>query len=144
MPSWYDGAKLPPRPPEMDAKRKLGTNGILFVGDKGKILCGSHAGTPSIIPYAIQKNYTRPEKTLPRVKGGIHGNFIEACKANDPKMACANFAYSGPFVESLLVGNLAVRLKRRVQWDTKAMRSPNAPEADNYITKFYRAGWEIR
>ena len=140
---WYDGAKLPPRPPEMEEGRRLGTNGILFVGDKGKILCGGHADVPSLIPYAMQKAYDRPAKTLPRIKGGIHQNFIDACKANDPEMACANFSYSGPFVESLLVGNLAVRLKRRIEWDAKAMRSPNAPEADNLITKFYRTGWEI-
>jgi hypothetical protein len=55
----------------------------------------------------------------------------------------SGFWYAGPFTEALLVGNLAVRLQQRVEWDSKAMRSPNCPEADNYITKFYRVGWSI-
>jgi predicted dehydrogenase len=47
---WYDGGKLPPRPPELEEGRSLGDNGILFVGDKGKILCGGWSGAPRLIP----------------------------------------------------------------------------------------------
>jgi predicted dehydrogenase len=139
---WYDGAKLPPRPPELEENRKLGDNGILFVGDKGKLLGGSHAGVPRLIPESRQKEYGRPPKTLPR-SPGHHKEWIEACKAGKPQDAKSGFWYAGPFVEALLVGNLAVRLQRRVEWDSAKMRSPNCPEADNYITKFYRAGFNL-
>lgn len=139
---WYDGGKLPPRPEELEEGRRLEDNGILFVGDKGKILCGGWSGPPRLIPESRMKEYKRPEKMLPR-SPGHHREWIEACKAGKPEMAMAGFWYSGPFTESLLVGNLAVRLQRRVEWDGKAMRSPNCPEVDNYITKFYRAGWGI-
>ncbi len=138
---WYDGAKLPPTPPELEG-RKLGDNGILFVGDKGKLLGGSHASPPRLIPESRQKEYGRPPKTLPR-SPGHYKEWIEACKARKPEDAKSGFWYAGPFVEALLVGNLAVRLQKRVEWDAAKMRSPNCPEADNYITKFYRNGFNL-
>lgn len=139
---WYDGGKLPERPPELEGNRRLGSNGILFVGDKGKLLGPSHAGPPRLIPESKMKDYGKPPKMLPR-SIGHHKEWIQACKDNKPKGALGGFAYSGPFTEALLVGNLAVRLGRRIEWDAKKMRATNAPEADNYITKFYRAGWSV-
>jgi predicted dehydrogenase len=139
--TWYDGGKLPPAPPELEG-RPLGSNGILFVGDKGKLLGPSHAGAPRLIPESRMKEYGKPPHMLPR-SPGHHKEWIEACKAGDPQGARAGFWYSGPFVEALLVGNLAVRLQKRVEWDSEAMRSPNCPEADNYITEFYRVGWRL-
>jgi predicted dehydrogenase len=140
---WYDGGKLPPTPPELAREgRKLGDNGILFVGDRGKLLGPSHAGAPRLIPESRMREYGRPPKTLPR-SPGHHREWIEACKAGKPQDARSGFWYAGPFVEALLVGNLAVRLQKRVEWDSTKMRSPNCPEADNYITKFYRAGFNL-
>jgi predicted dehydrogenase len=139
---WYDGGKLPPRPPELEEGRSLGDNGILFVGDKGKILCGGWSGPPRLIPETRMKEYQRPKEMLPR-SPGHHQEWIDACKAGKPEMAKAGFWYSGPFTESLLVGNLAVRLGKRVEWDARTMRSLNCPEADNYITKFYRADFDL-
>jgi len=140
--TWYDGGNLPERPADLEEGRRMGGNGILFIGDKGKLMGGSHAGVPRLIPETAMKDYGKPPKTLPR-SPGHHAEWIEACKAGDPKAAKSGFWYAGPFTESLLVGNLAVRLQKRVEWDAKAMRSPNCPEADNYITKFYRAGYTI-
>jgi predicted dehydrogenase len=139
--TWYDGGKLPPAPPELEG-RPLGSNGILFVGDKGKLLGPSHAGAPRLIPESRMKAYGKPPHMLPR-SPGHHKEWIEACKARDPQGAKAGFWYSGPFVEALLVGNLAVRLQKRVEWDSETMRSANCPEADNYITEFYRVGWRL-
>ena len=138
---WYDGAKLPPIPAELEG-RKLSDNGILFVGDEGKLLGPSHAGAPRLIPESRMKEYGRPPKTLPR-SPGHHREWIDACKAGKPEDAKSGFWYAGPFVEALLVGNLAVRLQKRVEWDSAKMRSPNCPEADNYVTKFYRAGYDF-
>jgi len=140
--TWYDGGKLPPRPPELEEKRNLGGNGILFVGDEGKLLGPSHAGAPRLIPESRMTEYGRPPKSLPR-SPGHHKEWILACRAGDPKAAKSGFWYAGPFTEALLVGNLAVRLQKRVEWDCKQMRSPNCPEADNYVTKFYRVGFDL-
>ena len=139
--TWYDGGKKPADPPELQG-RSLKSNGIMFVGTKGKIVCGSHAGSPMLLPEELSRSYKKPEKMLER-SPGHHKEWILACKEGNPLKAKAGFWYSGPFTEALLVGNLAVRLGKRVEWDSKTMRSPNCPEADNYVTKFYRAGWEI-
>jgi len=140
--TWYDGGKLPPRPAQLEEGLRLGSNGILIVGDKAALLGGSHAGTPRIIPEAKRKAYGQPPKTLPR-SPGHHKEWIEACKAGKPEDAKSGFWYAGPFTEALLVGNLAIRLQKRVEWDSKTLRSPNCPEADNLVTQFYRVGWEI-
>jgi predicted dehydrogenase len=139
--TWYDGSKLPPAPPEMEGRR-MGSNGIMFVGDKGKMVGGSHAGAPRLIPESRNKEIGQPPQMMER-SPGHQKEWIAACKYNKPQNALAGFAYSGPFTEALLVGNLAVRLQKRVEWDSENMRSPNCPEADNYITQFYRRGWEI-
>lgn len=139
---WYDGGKMPPRPPELEEEREMGKNGILFVGDKGKMLCGGWAEPPRIIPESKMQEYKRPLKTLPR-SIGHHAEWIQACKDNNPKGALAGFEYSGPFTEALLVGNLAVRLGKRIEWDSKNMRATNAPEANRYINKKYRRGWSL-
>lgn len=143
---WFDGGHKPPRPEELEEGRQLGTNGIIFIGTKGKIMCGSHAGAPVIIPEAKRKEYRKPEKSLPR-SSGHHREWVDACKKGDPSGAWSNFGYSGPFTESLLVGNLAVLLKKRIEWDAENLKATNAPEADILInkkyTKGFEPGWEV-
>ncbi|MBN1844464.1 MAG: Gfo/Idh/MocA family oxidoreductase [Sedimentisphaerales bacterium] len=139
--TWYDGGKLPKEPPEMEGL-KFRDNGIYFVGSKGGILCGSHAGTPVIKPESLRKATPKPQQMLER-SVGHHAEWIDACKANDPKMAKAGFEYSAPFTEALLVGNLAVRLQRRIRWDAAHMKAVNEPEADILINKKYRDGFRV-
>jgi hypothetical protein len=86
--------------------------------------------------------YERPPKTLPR-SVGHRAEWIQACKDHRPEDSKAGFAYSGPYTEALLVGNLAVRLQKPIQWDSAAMKATNAPEADRLIRKIYRDGFGI-
>jgi len=139
---WYDGGKLPPRPEELEEGRNLGDNGILFVGDKGKLLGPSHAGAPRLIPESRMKEYGRPPKMLER-SIGHHEEWIQACKDGKPQNAKSGFWYAGPFTEALLVGNLAVRTGKRIEWNSRKMKVTNVPEANQYVSKTYRAGWEI-
>jgi len=139
---WYDGGKMPPRPAALEADRNLNDNGIYFVGDKGVILAGGWAGTPRLIPESRMKGFQMPPRTIPR-SIGHHAEWIQACKEGKPQLATAGFAYSGPYTESLLVGNLALRLQKRIEWDSAAMKATNAPEADALIRKTYRPGFGI-
>jgi hypothetical protein len=84
-----------------------------------------------------------PPKSIPR-SVGHHAEWIQACKERKPEGAKAGFAYSGPYTESLLVGNLALRLQKPIEWDSAAMQATNAPEAEPLIRKTYRAGFGIR
>ena len=134
---WYDGGKKPPRPSELDAGRNLGGNGTLWVGDKGKML-GSR-----VIPEAKFRELLKeqPEKTLPRSLG-IYAEFARACKGGEP--CGANFPdYAGPLTEIVLVGNLAVRTGKRIEWDGEHMRCTNVPEANGLVRRDYREGWSL-
>jgi len=139
---WYDGGKLPPRPEELGGGKELDKNGILFLGEKGKMLCPGWSGPPTLLPESRMKEYLKPPQLLAR-SIGHRQEWIQACKDNNPRGALAGFDYSGPFTEALLVGNLAVRLGKRIEWDSKNMKARNAPEADVLIHKHYRAGWTI-
>ena len=139
---WYDGGKLPPPPPGMESDRKLGDNGIYFVGDKGVILCGGWSGTPRLVPESAMATFVRPAKTIPR-SPGHRKEWVEACIAGKPEDAQAGFWYSATFTEALLVGVLPIRLGKRIEWDAIAMRAKNAPEADALIRKAYRTGFGL-
>ena len=96
-----------------------------------------------LFPASRRKEFELPPNTIPR-SIGHRPEWIQACKESRPVDAKAGFAYSGPFTEALLVGNLAVRLKKRVEWDAANLRATNAPEAEALIRKVYRDGFGIR
>jgi predicted dehydrogenase len=139
---WYDGGKMPPHPKDLDPDYKLSDNGIYFIGEKGTIICGGWSGAPRLFPDELRAEFQPPPKTIPR-SIGHRAEWVRACKENKPELAKAGFAYSGPFTEALLVGNLAVRLQKRIEWDSVKMRATNAPEADAIIRKQYRAGFGL-
>jgi predicted dehydrogenase len=139
---WYDGGKLPQKPGDLADEAELPDNGILFIGEQGSMLCGGWSGAPGLFPANRRKEFQRPPKTIPR-SSGHRAEWIQACKDRKPADAKAGFAYSGPFTEALLVGNLAVRLQKRIEWDSANLCARNAPEAEALIRKSYRAGFGI-
>lgn len=143
--TWYDGGLMPPRPQELEPGRKMGDNdgGVLFIGDKGKLMCGCYAKSPRLIPETAMKAYTRPPKTIPRV-GGIDNHeqdWIRACKGGKP--ASSNFDYSGPLTETVVMGNLAIRAGEKLDWDGLNMKVTNVPDANKYVRRPYRQGWSL-
>jgi predicted dehydrogenase len=138
---WYDGGKYPPRPKELEPDRKLDTGGqSIFHGDKNVMIADTYGGSVRIIPEAKQKETPKPEKTLPRAKN-YHGDFLAACRGGPP--ASSNFDYSGPFTEMVLLGNLALRLGKKIEWDFPSMKAKNCPEADALVHPPYRPGFGV-
>ena len=140
---WYDGGKMPPKPPGMEEEKKLGDNGIYFVGDKGVIMAGGWSGTPRLVPESRMKDFVIPARVIPRCTVGHRREWIEACKAGKPEDAKSGFHYSAPFTETLLIGLLAVRFGKRIEWDSANLKAKNVPEADAVIHKVYRQGYGI-
>ncbi|MEX2381956.1 MAG: Gfo/Idh/MocA family oxidoreductase [Opitutales bacterium] len=140
---WYDGGKMPERPAELEEGRNLDTNGAIFYGDKGTLISGTPwvDGGVSIIPEEKRLATPPPWRTLPRVTGGHTGDFLRSCRGGEH--SSANFNYSGPFTEFVLLGNLAIRLGKKIEWDGENMRATNAPEAEDFIRRTYRPGWMI-
>lgn len=139
---WYDGGKLPPRPPQLEAERQLGENGIYFVGTEGVLMAGGWAGTPRLLPESRMQTFQRPPKTIPRSPGNRR-EWVDACRAGRPEDAKAGFWYSAPFTEALLVGVLPIVAGRRIEWDARRLAATNAPEMAPLIRKRYRPGFEL-
>lgn len=139
--TWYTSGILPALPEELEEGRQLtgGGNGILFIGDKGKIMCDGWGGTPQLIPYSKMKEYKQPEKSIPRVTSGHMKNFVDSCKSGTK--ACSDFSYSGPMTEVVLLGNVALRAGKKIYWDGVNMKATNAPEAERFINPGHHNGW---
>ena len=140
--TWYDGGLMPATPPEMEEGEELGRggNGLLLIGDKGKLTCPGWAGAPRLIPLSRMESFQRPPKTLPRSKGH-HRDWLDACKGGPP--ASANFDYGAQLTEMILLGSVALRVGKKLQWDAANMKATNAPEADKFLKEEYRSGWEV-
>jgi predicted dehydrogenase len=145
--TWWDGGMMPPRPDVLEEGRRMGDDdgGVLFIGDKGMLICGCYGKSPRLVPETKMREYKVPAKTFPRVPGGEGGHehdWLRACK--DGKPASSNFDYSGPLSEMVLMGNLAVRFpNRRLLWDGQMMQVTNDKEADGYVRRQYRQGWTL-
>lgn len=140
---WYDGGILPERPEELEDGRELPKeDGMIFVGDKGKMLVLGWGGeSPRLIPEAKMQAYTLPPKTLPR-SIGHHQEWIEACKKGTPTRS--NFDFAGPLTEAVLLGLVSVRLGgRKLYWESKNLSVKNDPKANALLHYQYREGWSL-
>lgn len=139
--TWYDSGQKPPKPAELEMD-KLEDNGVLLVGDKGKMVCGCYGQNPRLLPESKMDDYKRPPKTIPRAPGNSsHKDWIRACKGGPAPSS--NFDISGPFTEWVLLGNVAIRVGKKLEWDSENLRVKNAPEAAEFIKRTYRPGWEV-
>ncbi len=139
--TWYHGDKdgqhvMPPKVKELGFGKWGG--GSLFIGDKGMLLVDY--GRHLLLPEKDFAGYERPKQTIaPSI--GHHAEWVRACKTGE-KTTC-NFDYAGALTESVLLGNVAYRVGKRIEWDPKHLKAKNCPEAEQYIEHKYRRGWSI-
>ena len=142
---WFDGGKKPPRPRDLEEDRELSEGGQLILGDEGTIMdTNDYCNSPRLIPESKMRDFlpNRPPETIPRIPEGNHyQEWIRACK--DGKPAGSNFDYSGPLTEMVVLGNLAIRTGKKMEWDAAHMRVTNVPEANQYVRTEYRKGWGV-
>jgi predicted dehydrogenase len=145
--TWYDGGdKLP------DAKRayksmlhgeEVPASGLLIMGDKGSFFSKDDYGAEHVLlPRDRFKDYSKPEKSLPRSPGHFK-EFVEAIQAGDSKKALSNFDYAGRLTETVLLGVVALKAGTRIEWDAERMLARNLPNADRFIRRDYRKGFSI-
>jgi hypothetical protein len=141
--TWYDGGLTPPTPPELEETRKLQDNGTLLVGSKATVFADTYYGSIRILPEAKMKDAagSLPAKTLPRVGMSHFNEWVRACKGGTP--AGSNFEYSSRLTETVLLGNVALRAKRRIEWDSEAMKVTNLASANRFITEHFRPGFGV-
>ena len=145
--TWYDGGLKPPRPDELPRNVPLrgdgeeGDEGLLFIGDRGKILCSFNGGTPRLIPDSKMKTFVPPPKTLPRSPGNER-EWLDACKGSKTKPG-GNFDFSGMVTETLLLGNVATQLDGPLVWDRSNLKVTTSAQAEKLIRPERRAQWEL-
>ena len=147
---WYDGGKRPPaeiagsrRPasaapgaaPARGGVAGLG-GGLIWIGAKGSLPEGRG-------PFLGQKTEPYPQPA-PRDWGReeVHKDWVLAVQAG--KQPSCHFGYAGPFTEAYQLGNIALRVGHRVEWDPLAFRITNCREANQYLRRTCRRGWELQ
>ncbi len=141
---WYDGGLIPRNPPELEPDRRLSATGNLFIGTKGALFVqGDYGNSPRLIPDARMRAFGRPKPLLER-SPGHYEEWLMACVGEKPvDYPKSNFRYAAPMTETILLGNVALRCGRRIEWDGPALRVTNFLPANQYLTKEYRAGWRF-
>jgi predicted dehydrogenase len=141
--TWYDGGMMPPLPEGLVLDAPLPNNGTLIVGSKAIAFADTYYAKVTILPKAkmLELTPSLPAPTLPRIEGGHWAEWIRACKGGAP--AGSNFEYSARLTETVLLSNLAVRARRRIEWDGAAMQVTNFADANRFVTKTYRSGFGV-
>jgi hypothetical protein len=138
---WYDGGMRPRLPEELESQDyQMGREGIMFVGDEGTIVAGFLGQEPErytkgkheplAVPNAAAQDAPRPGGTWQQaVRGGepSPGNFLNAIAITD----------------TVNLGTVALRAGRKVLFDSDTIQITNVPEANRYLTREYRSGWEL-
>jgi hypothetical protein len=148
---WYDGSIRPPRSEELiEDDRDLLLEGMMFVGDKGKILAGFRGENPQIIPERKMREY-RKAKGLPEPVAGQRPprpfsqdrfDWISAFRGGKPTYG--DFTYAGPISEAFNLAAVSLRMGgKRLLWDAANMKVTNSAEANKYLYREYRKGWEL-
>ena len=135
--TWYQGANKPA--PLLEKKIPQWGDGVLFVGDKGRMLLSNY-DRHVLLPEKEFANFQRPEPWIPKSLGH-YAEWIAACKTGAP--TTCNFEYAGWLTESNHLGNVAFRAGKKLEWDSAAMKAKNCPEADAFIHREYRKGWKL-
>jgi hypothetical protein len=145
---WYDGGIHPPTPPELEEDgQQLPPEGMLFVGDKGKILAGFRVDNPRLIPQSRMKDIATPppvqsqsgSEPLPLSPGLTQ--WIAACRG-DKRQSPGAFLNAGAISEAVNLYAVALRTGRRLLYDSRSGTITNVPEANKYLSRDYRRGWD--
>ncbi len=118
----------------------IGSNGSLFVGDKGMITTGTYGEWTRLIPVEKMWDYRFPPEFLPR-SPGHYRDWIRACKGGAP--ACSNFSVAAPFTEWIALGALAIKFNTKLDWDSANARITNNLSADQCLKPMFRKGWSL-
>ncbi len=142
---WYDGGLLPPTPPGFPPGLPMNpVGGVLFVGQRGMLMHETYGEKPMLIGEGLNDAAKRVPQSLPRIQGGLNGhemNWIRAIRGEEP-VSCP-FEYAAPLVETMGLGIVALLADQAIAYDDASGRVTNVAEANQYLGRTYRKGWEL-
>ena len=142
--NWYDGGLYPRRPDVLPDTVTLNPEGsVIYIGEKGILVHETYGRNPRLYPEALMDQAKAVPEKFARVEGTHHMNWVNACKGTTK--AVSPFDYAAPLTEVMLLGIAALRAGqgKKVYYDANQMKFTNAPEANQFLTREYRKGWEI-
>jgi hypothetical protein len=141
---WYDGGMRPPIPAELiEENKELPAEGMMFVGDKGKILAGFNVQNPQIISG---KKMDVPGQTNTDKRSQVEQTtaalslFIDACRTG--KQYPGNFSEAEHITEAINLYAVALRTGRLIKYDAATLQITNMPDANKWLDREYRTGWD--
>ena len=137
--TWYDGGMRPSvSGSHIPATTAIPSQGSIFVGEKGTLVL-KHMGRAVIYP---QDKYSADSFDDLESLNHYHG-WVDGCISG--KQPSDGFGYAAKLTEAVLLGNIAVRLgKQQLTWNEQQMSFDNNDEANQWLTRDYRDGWEIK
>ena len=136
---WYDGGRR--SFVELTQGENVPSSGSLVVGEKGTLFSPNDYGASYVLlPRENFKDYKKPEQSLPRSPGHFT-EFALACAGGPPAMS--NFNYASRLTETILLGNAALRVDKKLEWNAEKGEFTNAPEANQFLHRDYREGWTL-
>ncbi|MEX2111266.1 MAG: Gfo/Idh/MocA family oxidoreductase [Gemmatimonadaceae bacterium] len=142
--TWYDGGLLPARPDLLPDDVPINSNGgVIYIGEKGILMHDNYGGNPRLFPLSLTEEAALVPKTYPRITGTHEMNWASAIKGVG-KATCP-FDYAAGLTETMLLGLVALRTGpgKKILYDGPRMMVTNVPEANQYLTREYRPGWEV-
>ncbi|MCW5555796.1 MAG: Gfo/Idh/MocA family oxidoreductase [Verrucomicrobiae bacterium] len=147
---WYDGSMRPATPEELEAAQtELEPEGMMFVGDKGKILAAFRGDNPRILSGNRARVATSLKDESPsagaqpgRDRSRRAASWITAMKGGAPTYG--DFLLAGPISDAFNLGAISLRMGgRRLLFNSAEGRITNVAEANKHLTREYRPGWEL-
>jgi hypothetical protein len=116
---------------------------VICIGDKGILIHDTYGANPRLFPVGLAEEAAIVPRTYPRIVGSHEMNWVKAIRG-EAKTSCP-FEYAAPLTETMLLGLVALRAGqgRKILYDGEKMLVTNVPEANQYLTREYRAGWEV-
>ena len=137
--TWYDGGLMPPKPEELGDEELIKEGGAIIIGSKGKLMHNTYGAHPRLLPQSLQESAGKPPEKLARIPGEAHElNWVDAAK--EKRETDSPFSYSAKLTEVMLLGVVALRAGRKINYDGANMRITNVPDANQYLTRQYRQG----
>jgi predicted dehydrogenase len=139
--TWYDGALLPPGLEALGAGQMSKDGGVLYVGDKGKLIHETYGANPRLLPQSLHDSVGTPPQKFARIKTSHEMNWVDACKGKGE--ASSPFAYAARLTEVMLLGVVSLRAGGRIEYDAQNMHITNVPKANEFLSREYREGWSL-
>jgi predicted dehydrogenase len=138
--TWYDGGLMPNKPEELGDEDLNKGGGALLIGSKGKLLHDTYGLKPRLLPKSLHDSYGKPPQKLPRIENEDHEmNWVNAAKGKT-ETSCP-FEYAARLTEVMLLGVVALRAGKKINYDGRNMRVTNVAQANDFLRREYRQGW---